>query len=90
MGYFFRIENKYTGRTALVEQGTRPDNGDSLYYEIQRLVGDEPCPQSGIPFPLEVQGWGELACLGETFDAESFSVVCIDEDTYGKEGVNRL
>ena len=90
MGHFFRVVNNYNGRSVFVVQGTSLDNRDSLYYEIQRLVGDEPCPQSGIPFPLEVQGWGELACLGETFDAESFSVVCIDEDTYGKEGVNRL
>ena len=60
-----------------------PDaNCFSMIYEIEDIVGMEPNPANDIPHALEVDGWGELACIGETYDADEFNVECITKEEY--------
>ena len=42
----------------------------------------DPNPANDIPHALEVDGWGELACEGETYEAEKFDIECISEEEY--------
>ena len=43
-----------------------------------------PVPSTGIPFAIEVDSWGELACIDETFTAPDFEIECISEEQYRK------
>lgn len=68
-----------------------PDNGpryvasngrdQALYNEIQKIVGDEPAP-NGVPISIEVDSWGELACVGDYYDHDMVAVICISEEAY--------
>lgn len=48
------------------------------------MVGMLPSPENGIPHALEVDGWGEMACEGDTYVAKEFDVECISEEEYKK------
>lgn len=81
MGTYFKIidKNRTDGRIDIINNGR--DKG-ILYDEIEEIVGDKECPCNGIPYPIEVDGWGELACIGEIYETEDFVVVCISEEEY--------
>ena len=59
-----------------------PAGSKLLYDEIEKLVGYLPCPVNGIPFSMEVDGWGELACIGERYETDEFEVVCLSEEEF--------
>lgn len=82
MGHYFKIINKSNNDFHVVDA---PAGSQVLYYEIEDIVGEEkPNPVSNIPHAIEADGWGELACIGETYEAEEFTVECITEDEYNK------
>lgn len=79
MGRYFKIINKKKNRRTVVDA---PWGSQVLFAEIEDIVGMEPNPANDIPHALEVDGWGELACIGETYDADEFNVECITKEEY--------
>lgn len=79
MGRYFKIINKTKNRRTVVDA---PAGSQVLFSEIENIVGMDPNPANDIPHALEVDGWGELAWIGETYEAEKFDVECISEDEY--------
>ena len=79
MGRYFKIINKNHNRRHVVDA---PPGRQLLFYEIEDIVGMESNPANDIPHALEVNGWGELACIGETYDADDFNVECITKEEY--------
>ena len=79
MGTYFRIIDKQRDKESFVKA---PFGSQILYEEIGNIVGEMPCPLNGIPFSIEVDGWGELACIGEDYDTEEFQVFCITEEEF--------
>lgn len=81
MGRYFKIINKTKKRRTVVDA---PAGSQVLYSEIEEIVGMLPSPENGIPHALEVDGWGEMACEGDTYVAKEFDVECISEEEYKK------
>ena len=46
---------------------------------VQKWFGDA-AAANGIPYYIEVQGWAELACLGELYEAPEFFVGVYDPE----------
>ena len=81
MGHYFKIINKKKNRRMVVDA---PAGSQVLYSEIEEIVGMLPSPENGIPHALEVDGWGEMACEGDTYVADEFDVECITEEEYNE------
>lgn len=81
MGTYFKLLNKKTGNETHINA---PAGSQKLYDEIEDIVGMAPVPSTGIPFAIEVDSWGELACIDETFTAPDFEIECISEEQYRK------
>lgn len=80
MASFFYIQDKIHGREKVV----RAEPGSQLLYcEIEEIVGLKEC-WFGVPYAIEVDGWGELACVGETYepDDDEFLVEAISSEEY--------
>lgn len=81
MATYFLIKDKQRKIKKAVKA---PAGSQILYEEIEKLVGDLPCPVNGIPFSMEVDGWGELACIGERYDTDAFEVVCLSVEEFDR------
>ena len=46
---------------------------DEVYYE----VGEKLAP-NGIPLAMEIECWSELACVGEKYITDNFTVECVE------------
>lgn len=79
MGRYFKIINKVHNRRQVVDA---PAGSQVLFAEIEDIVGMDPNPANDIPHALEVDGWGEMACEGETYETEEFEVECITKEEY--------
>lgn len=81
MGRYFKIIDKRRtdGHIRIVDA---PSGSQLLFCEIEELVGMLPNPINGIPHALEVDGWGELACIDEVYESAEFVVHCISEEDY--------
>ena len=79
MGTYFKILNKKTGSETLIKA---PAGSQKLYDEIEDIVDMAPVPSTGIPYAIEVDSWGELASVNESFTAPDFDVECISEERY--------
>lgn len=79
MGRYFKIIDKIHNHRKVVDA---PTGSQLLYYEIEEIVGMLPNPCNDIPHALEVDGWGEMACEGDTYEADEFEVKCITENEY--------
>lgn len=77
MGRYFKVidKNRMDGRIDCVE-------ADEIYNSIENIVGYKECPANGIPYPIEVDGWAELACEEEVYETSDFVVVCLTEEEY--------
>ena len=42
---------------------------------------EAPCCD-GIPYALDVDGWGELACIGEIYEGDGFTVEAVSYEEY--------
>lgn len=82
MGRYFKIidKNRTDGRIELVDNLRRTPDG--IYEEIEDIVGDKECPCNGIPYKIEVEGWADLACIGEIYETREFVVECLSEEEY--------
>lgn len=80
MGRYFKIIDKSHNNRRYVVKA--PVGSQLLFCEIEELVGMLPCPENGIPHALEVDGWGEMACEGDIYEADEFDVECITEEEY--------
>ncbi len=71
----FKVTNNETGakRTA--------KSPEDVYYCVEDIVGMELCEASQTPYPIEAQGWAELACAGDTYEHARFTVEAIDNET---------
>lgn len=49
-----------------------------LYTPVARIVGEDALHDNGIPICQEVQGWGELACIGETWENDRILVELLE------------
>lgn len=81
MGRYFKIINKKKNRRMVADA---PAGSQVLYSEIEEMVGMLPSPENGIPHALEVDGWGEMACEGDTYKADEFDVECITKEEYNQ------
>lgn len=82
MGRYFKIidKNRMDGHIEYCDNILqRPDN---MFDLIEEIVGDKECPANGIPYKIEVDGWADLACVGEIYETRDFVVECLDEDEY--------
>lgn len=82
MASYFRITDLHKGRSIRWDVVSAPVGSQILYCEIEERVGMKPCPVSEIPYALEVDGWGELACIGETYETDDFIVEAISYEEY--------
>lgn len=76
MNTYFRILDKQStsGISLMVSVDTR------LHDYIYGIVGDK-LGSNGIPVAIEVDAWGELACVDEIYETEDFVVIVeSDED----------
>lgn len=48
---------------------------EAIIRVISTIVGEKTAP-NGIPYYQEVEGWAELATVGETYETEDFKAVC--------------
>lgn len=82
MATFFRISDNIRGyqRYNYVHA---PCGSQILYCEIEERVGmlESPCCD-GIPYALDVDGWGELACIGEIYEGDGFTVEAVSYEEY--------
>lgn len=76
----FRVsyKNRMDGR---IEYLDAPEGSRVLYEIIDDMVGEKLHP-SGVPFSIEVDSWGELACIGEIYETEDFVVECLSKEEY--------
>ena len=76
MAQYFKVidKNRTDGRVDIVE-------ASELYETIDGIVGDKKAP-CGMPYSVEVDGWGELCTWGETYETEDFVVVCLTDEEY--------
>lgn len=81
MATYFLIKDKQRKKKKAVKA---PAGSQILYEEIEKLVGDLPCPVNGIPFSMEVDGWGELARIGERYETDAFEVVCLSDKEFDR------
>ena len=81
MATYFKIidKNRTDGFVNIVRA---PFGSQVLFAEIEDIVGMKPCPANDIPYALEVDGWGELACEGEIYETEDFVVVALPYEDY--------
>lgn len=79
MGRYFKIINKIHNRRQVVDA---PPRSQLLFCEIEDIVGMEPNPANDIPHALEVDGWGEMTCEGDIYEADEFDVECITKEEY--------
>lgn len=82
MASYFRISDLRNGRSIRWDVVNAPVGSQILYCEIEHRVGMKQCPSNCIPYALEVDGWGELACVGETYETDDFSVEAISYEEY--------
>lgn len=47
-----------------------------VYREVYAEVGDALAP-NGIPLAQEIEGWSELATVGEEYITDTFTVECV-------------
>ena len=81
MATHFKITDNTRGRDRTFGV-CAPPGSQKLYDEIQELVGDLPNPCNNIPHSLEADGWAELATIGETYEADEFTVEAITKDEF--------
>ena len=83
MGRYFRVydKNRTDAYTPILKA---PAGSQILHDEIEDIVGDKECPANGIPYKYEVDGWGELASVGEIYETKDFVVECISEEEYNE------
>ena len=80
MAHFKIIDkNRKDGFVNIVDA---PFGSQVLFAEIEDIVGMKECPCNGIPYALEVDGWGELCSYGEVYETEDFVVVCLSPSEY--------
>lgn len=81
MGTYFKLIDKRRtdGRVDIIKA---PAGSQRLFAEIEEMVDMKPCPANDIPYALEVDGWGELACEGEIYETEDFVVECLSYKEY--------
>ena len=80
MARYFYIQDNIHHREKVVK-----DTGNQILYDvIHDLVGLKICPSNDIPYAIEVDGWGELACVGELYESHDgeFLVEAISEEEY--------
>lgn len=85
MASYFRIKDNINKREFVLRA---PAGSQLLFCEIEEIVGMKNTWYD-IPYALEVDGWGELATIGETFEADDgeFIVEAISDEDYYKEGL---
>lgn len=82
MARYFRISDLRNGRSIRWDVVDAPVGSQVLFCEIENRVGMKLCPINNIPYALEVDGWGELACVGETYETDDFEVEAISYEEY--------
>lgn len=82
MATYFYIKDNIHNREKVVKA---PFGSQILYREIEDIVGMKKY-WNGIPYALEVDGWGELACVGELYESDEgeFVVEAITEEEYNE------
>lgn len=82
MATYFYIRDNVLIRERVVKA---PAGSQILYDAIEEVVGDA-VANNGIPYAVEVDGWGELASIGELYeDPEGeFFVEAISEEEYNE------
>lgn len=78
MATYFYIRDNILIREKVVKA---PAGSQILYDVIEELVGDK-LAENGIPYAIEVDGWGELASIGELYETAEFLVEAISEEEY--------
>lgn len=69
---FFKVTNNETG---VIRKVKKPFD---VYDCVEDIVGMELCEVSQVPYAIEAESWAELACIGDTFEYEKFTVEVID------------
>lgn len=85
MGRYFKVIDKgrTDGRIDYIDNGGRSGYaGSEMYDAIEGVVDDMVCPSSGVPYPIEVDGWCDLASEGEIYETSNFVVECLSEEEY--------
>lgn len=80
MATYFYIRDNILIRERVVKA---PAGSQILYDVIEDVIGNKKA-SNGIMYAIEVDGWGELACIGEMYESEDgeFIVEAISEEEY--------
>ncbi|MBO7509961.1 MAG: hypothetical protein J6T35_02150 [Bacteroidales bacterium] len=78
MATYFYIRDNVLIREKVVKA---PAGSQILYDVINEVVGDKKA-ENGIPYAIEVDGWGELASIGELYETAEFLVEAISEEEF--------
>ena len=82
MGRYFKVIDKHRtdGHVEIVDNYLHKP--DCMYDIIEEIVGDEECPANGIMYKYEVDGWCDLAVIGEIYETRDFVVECLSREDY--------
>ena len=51
---------------------------EAIIRVIETIVGDKEAP-NGVPYYQEVEGWADLAVIGEVYETEDFKAICVGD-----------
>lgn len=51
---------------------------EAVIRVIEAIAGEKTAP-NGIPYWQEVEGWADLATIGEEYETEDFKAVCVGD-----------
>ena len=51
---------------------------EAIIRVISTIVGEKTAP-NGIPYYQEVEGWAEIASIGETYETEDFKAISMPD-----------
>ena len=47
---------------------------EEVYDKVEDIVGMVLVEYNGVPYPIEASCWAELACVGECFEHDKFTL----------------
>lgn len=78
MSYFLIHDLKNPERNPIRVEYAGPDSTD-LYTSVSSIVGDLATCLNGQTIAVEADGWGGIACIGETFDAGGIHIELLED-----------
>ena len=73
----FIIKDKTNPQNTIIAPYRGSDT--DLYTPVSYIVGETALHNNGVPICLEVQGWGELACIGDIWENDRLTIELVEQ-----------